>query len=251
VTVGLTATLVFTVWSLIAYRASDEAKKALAGDTLVKVTRGDAHWLFTPWRHTDPQTVGLLFFPGALVDPAAYASLAREIAREGYPVLLVELPRRAAFGGANGGEVLARARMALGTAPAVTQWVVAGHSKGAVVAARLVREGGPFVGGLVIVGSSHPRDFSLAELTIPVIKIVGTRDCVADLEKSERNRHLLPARTRWVVIQGGNHSQFGRYGFQPGDCFATIDRDRQQQLTIEAIVEAMQHVAGGDAVARR
>jgi pimeloyl-ACP methyl ester carboxylesterase len=247
---GVSATVVFAGWSLLAYRASDRAKEALRGDPAVRVTRGDAHWLFSPAAR-ERDAIGLLFFPGALVDPAAYAPLAARIAREGHPVLLVELPRRAAFGGANGDEVLSRARAAVAGVPAVSTWVIAGHSRGAVVAARLARAGGPFLGGLAIVGSTHPRDFSLADLTIPITKIVGTRDCVADMEKSDANRHLLPASSQWVVLEGANHSQFGYYGFQPGDCFATIDHDRQQRMTTEAILELMQRVQGGEAVARR
>jgi len=97
------------------------------------------------------------------------------------------------------------------------------------------------------VGTSHPRDFSLAESTLLVTKILGTRDGVAPIERSEENRHLLPATSRWVLIEGGNHSQFGWYGFQPGDHFATIDRDRQQELTRTAIVDALESAARGNA----
>jgi hypothetical protein len=92
---------------------------------------------------------------------------------------------------------------------------------------------------LVLIGSSHPRDFSLAGLTLPVAKILGSRDCVAEVQKSEANRHLLPASTRWMVIDGANHSQFGWYGFQPGDCWATIDRARQQAVTVEAVIDVL------------
>jgi hypothetical protein len=60
---------------------------------------------------------------------------------------------------------------------------------------------------------------------------------------------LLPPTTRWVLIEGGNHSQFGRYGFQPGDRFASVDRDRQQDLTSQAILAALQSAARGDAPA--
>jgi hypothetical protein len=91
----------------------------------------------------------------------------------------------------------------------------------------------------VLIGSSHPRDFSLADLTLPVAKILGSRDCVAEVEKSDTNRHLLPALTRWVVVDGANHSQFGWYGFQPGDCWATIDRARQHAVTVEAVIDVL------------
>jgi pimeloyl-ACP methyl ester carboxylesterase len=241
ITAGLVFTAGFAGWSLLAFRATAEARRVLAGDARVRVTPHEDHWLFTP--RSAPEPVGLLFFAGALVDPAAYAPLTRDVAAEGFPAVLVKLPRRAAFGGADGGEVLSRARAAMKGVPAISSWVVAGHSRGAVVAARMVRDGGPGVGGLVIVGSTHPRDFSLAGLTVPVTKILGTKDCVADLDKSERNRHLLPPSTRWVVLEGANHSQFGEYGFQPGDCFARMTRDEQRRRTKEALVDALLHAA--------
>jgi len=121
----------------------------------------------------------------------------------------------------------------------VTTWVVAGHSRGGVIASRFARDGGPSLGGLVLIGTSHPRDFSLAHLTLPVVKILGTRDCVAEIEKSEANRHLLPPTARWITIDGGNHSQFGWYGFQPGDCWATIDRERQHAATMRVLLEVL------------
>ena len=129
----------------------------------------------------------------------------------------------------------------------VSQWVIAGHSRGGAVAARFVRESSRGVRALVLVGTSHPRDFSLAESGLLFTKILGTRDGVSPVEKSEENRHLLPPTCRWVLIEGGNHSQFGSYGFQPGDRFATVDRDRQQELTREAIVDALEAAADGNA----
>lgn len=244
-TLGTIAFLGFAGWSLIAYRANDDAADALVSDQQVQVVRSAQHWSFTP-AGASLGDVGLLFFPGALVDPAAYAPLLRRVALAGYPVLLVEVPRRGAFGGADGGEVLGRARRAMQEEPSTPRWVIAGHSRGGVIASRFVREGGSNIAGLVLLGTSHPRDFSLAEAKVPVTKVLGTRDGVAPVEKSERNRHLLPATTRWVLIEGGNHSQFGSYGFQPMDRFARIDRGRQHELAGQAIVDMLQSVAAGD-----
>ncbi len=233
---GVTATIVFVGWSLVAYRARPEAWSALRSGAGVDVTRRGGYWALEPHPR---QRVGFLFFAGALVQPAAYAPLLRSIAEEGYLVLLMELPRRGVFAGADGHEVLDRARSAMSQAPAVTRWVVGGHSKGGAVAARFVRVGHPGLAGLVLVGTSHPRDFSLSEVKLPVMRIFGTRDTVADVEKLDANRHNLPPSTRMVRIDGGNHSQFGHYGFQPGDWPATISRDEQQRATRRAILDAL------------
>ena len=42
--------------------------------------------------------------------------------------------------------------------------------------------------------------------------------------------------TVWKEIKGGNHSQFGYYGFQRGDNKAEITREKQQQEILAAIL---------------
>ena len=233
---GLTGTAIFVTWSLLAYRSTQVARAALQSDARVTVTRGEAYWSFQP---AAPSTAGLIFFAGALVDPVAYAPLAHAVADAGYPVMLVELPRRGAFGGAQGPEVFARARRATQSLPRITRWVVAGHSRGGVVACHVVRDGFPGLAGAVLIGTTHPRDFSIASATIPITRVYGTRDTVADVEKLERTRGNLPPSTRIVAIDGGNHSQFGYYGFQPGDWPATISREAQHAITRQALLDAL------------
>ena len=233
---GLTGTAIFVTWSLLAYRAQGpERRTALESDARVKVTAADGYWSFTP---PSPARAGLIFFPGALVDPAAYAPLVHAIAGEGYAAILVQVPRRGAFGGAEGPEVFARARAAAAGAP-VGRWVVAGHSRGGVIACYVVRDGFPGLAGAVLLGTSHPRDFSLAATTIPMTRVYGTRDTIADVDKVERTRQNLPASARIIRIDGGNHSQFGYYGFQPGDWPATISREAQQAIVRQAILDAL------------
>ena len=239
VTVGSLAGVTFFVWFFLASRATPDARAALKSDDRVAVTHGAGFWHFAPAGGVLPGRVGLVFFPGAMIEPAAYAPLARAVADVGHPVVLVELPRRGAFGGAEKPEVIERARAGVATTPTTTRWFVAGHSRGAVVASRFALQPPIPVAGLILIGTTHPRDFSLSHLTIPVTKILGTRDAVADLEKSEANRHLLPASTRWILLEGGNHSQFGWYGFQPGDRTATLGRAAQQAATIAAVREAL------------
>ncbi|MDB6027125.1 MAG: alpha/beta hydrolase [Verrucomicrobiales bacterium] len=235
---GLTAIVGFTAWCVVAYRASDEARQALHSDKEMEVIHGDGYWSFVS-RTPSKSSLGLLFFPGSLVEPAAYAPLARAVALKGYPVLLIELPRRGAFGGASGNVAIRRARNLMEHSAHATNWVIAGHSLGGVIASRFVQQQTNGVAGLVLVGTSHPRDFSLAHLKFPVTKILGTRDGLASVKKSEETRHNLPSSAHWVVIEGGNHSQFGSYGFQPGDYRATITREQQEMQTLAAFLEML------------
>lgn len=156
---GLTLTALLIVWSLIAYRADIDAIAAATTDSNVSVTFTKGIWQYHPTTHSKSST--LIFFPGALVDPLAYAPLAHYIADEGYQVLLIELPYRGAFGGSDSHELRTRVADALASIPEFNSVVVGGHSKGAVVASRLSAKV-PNLAGLVLIGTSHPRDVDLS-----------------------------------------------------------------------------------------
>jgi pimeloyl-ACP methyl ester carboxylesterase len=232
---GITATAVFVIWSLIAYRPNSEARQASIGDGAVAVTYTEGVWELRAATRKARQTA-LVFFPGALVDPRAYAPLVRAVAAAGYPAFIVELPRRGAFGGADAPEVHVRFQAALRQLSGSAKVVLGGHSRGAVVASGLASRRLPGLAGLILIGTSHPRDVDLSELRVPVVKIAGTHDGLATTEEVKQNASKLPAGTRWVWVEGGNHSQFGWYGFQPGDWRATIDASTQRRLMIEAVL---------------
>lgn len=238
---GAITMVVFPVWMLIAFRATSHATAALSPDAHVTVVRGSHHWTFEP--KAASAKAGVLFFPGAVVDPVAYAPLLRDVAAAGYPAILVEVPRRGTLGGADDPAVFDRARTAMRSLRNVDGWVVAGHSRGGLIGATLVRGEPSKFAGLVLIGTTHPRDFSLADAPLPVTKVYGTRDTVADVEKIVANRAKLPAAARMVPIDGGNHSQFGYYGFQPGDWPATIAREEQQRQTLEALLDVLRAAA--------
>jgi len=82
---------------------------------------------------------------------------------------------------------------------------------------------------------------------VPVTKVVGTRDGLASRGEVEANRHLLPASTRWVWVEGGNHSRFGWYGFQPGDRRATIPAAAQRRQMLDAVLDLLRTAAAGGA----
>lgn len=243
VTVGVSATVIFVGWSLVAFRPSDEARAAVRSDSTVIVGHEGGVWHFTPSHPSTVSAVGLLFFPGSLVNPVAYAPLARAAAAAGVPAYIVELPRRGAFGGARDPALFTRLRTLFASAGAPARWVIAGHSLGGVVTSQVAATGIPGLAGVVLIGTSHPRDVDLSALQIPVTKIVGTRDDLASPAEVEANRHKLPPSTRWVWVEGGNHSQFGWYGFQPMDRFATISRSAQHAIMIDAVLDALRRAA--------
>jgi pimeloyl-ACP methyl ester carboxylesterase len=139
-----------------------------------------------------------------------------------------------------------RIAAALASVPDDYAIVVEGHSRGAVVASAFAAQQ-PRLAGVVLIGTSHPRDVDLSGLAVPVTKIVGTRDGLASPHEVERNAGLLPAQTRWVWVEGGNHSQFGWYGFQPMDRRPRIPAAEQRAIMTRAVLDLLQAVDSSNA----
>jgi pimeloyl-ACP methyl ester carboxylesterase len=115
-------------------------------------------------------------------------------------------------------------------------WTIVGHSRGAVHALDLVAAMPGRFSSLVIAGSTHPREKDFSRVPIRVMKVIATNDGVAPMAMSDSNRRLLPPSVRWEIIEGGNHSQFGYYGFQIFDGRATISRQEQHSHVVDSIL---------------
>ena len=238
VRIGSVALIVFLAWNLIAFQAWGVPDSSLRDDGCISVEENPESIRFTPCR---TRKMGLVFFPGSLVAPKAYVPFLRSVAEAGHPAVLVKLPLRGYSTEAAYTEGAYRARKILESG----SWMIGGHSKGGFYAAQYA---GDYAGrnsdaggarGLILVGTTHPRDRDLSGLAIPVTKILATRDRLASPERARENAARLPSGTEWVVIRGGNHSQFGYYGFQFGDRFAAISRDQQQRELVAGVVHAL------------
>jgi pimeloyl-ACP methyl ester carboxylesterase len=235
---ALAVLFILYVWN--SYRATGFDQAILSTDSKVNVTDTSDSITFTPAHGAGG--AGLIFIPGSLVDPAAYAPLARSVAEQGHAVVVLKLPFRCAPLAAQREAVVSRVRDTIRAGTAGTRWVVAGHSLGGALACRVARDPPDGVRGLVLIGTSHPRDFDLSGSTLDVTKVSASRDGLASPAEVEANAKNLPADTRWVLIEGGNHSQFGYYGFQLGDHRATTSRSDQQARTLRAILDALRRV---------
>lgn len=236
--------LLVVVWCFTAYRTTSDAKAAMISDVRVTVAFDESGvFRFSPPPTSKPAPVGLVFFPGGMVSAEAYAPLARAVAAAGYPVILVPLPRRGMFGAAWVPDVLHRALGAMHEDERAVRWVLGGHSVGAALAVRMAVDlngsGARTVAGVLLMGTTEPRSDAMAKYPFPITKIVATNDGLAKYAEAEANRAFLPASAHWVRIEGGNHSQFGWYGFQPLDQFAAISRDAQHEQMINATLEAL------------
>ena len=215
----------FVVWAENPLDASPEALAALESDSQVTVAKGDGFMAFQPV-NVEPQT-GFIFYPGGRVDYRAYAVPLHQIAAQGYQVVLLRVRLNLAFFDLNAADHF------LALYPDIKNWATGGHSLGGVAAASYAASHDQ-VDGLVL-WASYPADDSLKDKSIKVLSIYGTLD-MAGVGTFEEKRLLLPSDTEFVVIQGGNHAQFGDYGFQPGDNEPTISRSDQQQQVVDATV---------------
>ncbi|WP_321472568.1 alpha/beta hydrolase [uncultured Paludibaculum sp.] len=235
--IWIVAGLSITAWMYAGFQTVDVGPDVLRGSDRVEVVVSDSGLGFRG--RLEAKRVGLIFLPGGLVDPLAYAPLMRGIAEAGYEARLVYFPLRCACTESQIAQVFRSVRATIESEPE-TAWVLGGHSRGGMLTARYAHEVGTNgLSGLVLVGTTHPRDFSLAGLTLPITKVYASNDGVAPYAKMRHNAELLPAATRWVGIEGGNHVQFGYYRHQFGDDRATISRAEQQAALKAALVSLL------------
>jgi len=219
-TTWITTGVVFILWLFYSYQSHGVDNLLLKNDIGINIENTDEFYSFTP--QGDFKDI-FIFYPGAMVEPKAYIPLCRKIAENKIKVYLIKMPWRLASIGYN---IPKKLNLFNDTA---TTYILAGHSLGAKMAAQFVFENPGLIDKLILIGTTHPIDISLADNNIPILKIYGSKDGVADERSILDNKSKLPGTTKFVRIAGANHSQFGYYGFQLGDEKAGIDRE--QQLT--------------------
>jgi predicted alpha/beta-hydrolase family hydrolase len=210
------------------FPAAEAAVAALTGDDVVTVTATSDLITFIP---SKPTYIGLIFYPGARVEPRAYAVLMRALAARGTAIFIIKLPYDIAFFAQD------RATAIIDAHPEIRTWAVGGHSLGGVVASSYAAAHTDRVAGLLLYASYPASDLSAQLANTAVLSISGTNDGLATPEKIEQSRALLPASTHYVAITGSVHAFFGDYGAQPGDGQPTVSRAEAQAAIINASAE--------------
>lgn len=227
-TIWITAGLLFTLWMFYSYESHGVDESLFQNNTIVKVENTDDYFLFTPKKQFKNVVI---FYPGAMVETKAYVPLCRKVADNGIQVYLIKMPWRLASKGYNKPKELNLFE------DAAKNYILAGHSQGGKMAAQFVYENPKLIDKLILIGTTHPRDISLAEVEIPILKIYGSNDGVASEKEIFENKSKLPASAKFSRIEGANHAQFGYYGFQLGDDKASISREQQQRETLDEILK--------------
>lgn len=223
----------FLIWTTDYYKASDGIVAEASKKESVNIKDSD-YIVFTP-KDKKP-TTGLIFYPGAKVDPKAYSPLCSKIAKEGYQVIIVKMPLNLAIFGENrGADVIKKY-------PEIKNWVIGGHSLGGAMAASFAYKNIDKIKGLVLY-ASYPQDkYNFSKKNIKVLSLYGSNDKVANLKKVLGAKNLFPKDSMIKKIDGGNHGQFGDYGFQKGDGKSTIDGDEQVSIAAEYTVEFLSEI---------
>src|SRR5690554_6782989 len=125
------------------YEANSLALDSLKSDSLVKVeNNGDI--LFEPVSNV--KDIGFIFYPGAKVEATAYAPIAKEIASNGYTVIIAQMNFNLAILSPN------KADQIISDHKDIDTWVIGGHSLGGVMASDYALKNDK-VKGLVLLAS--------------------------------------------------------------------------------------------------
>lgn len=236
--IGLASLLVITalglfIWSATGtYPARSVALSALQSTGNVTVTQ--EKWItFRPQEETG---VGLIFYPGGLVEPAAYAPVLKQIAQEGTLVVITPMPLNLAIFNTGAAQSVMEAY------PEISSWVLAGHSLGGAAAAIYAESNSPKLAGLVLWDSYPPDSSDLSDNDLAVLSIYGTTDGVPNTDGFDSKRSLLPSGTEFVAIEGASHAQFGDYGPQKGDVEPSLSLAEQHQRVAQIMLDFISHL---------
>lgn len=210
------------------YQHQEYAKSVLISSESVAVIQSSDVIVFEP---QSPYTVGVVFYPGGKVGFESYAPLLRELAENGMYCVLCRMPADFAFMDIN------KAKDVVAEKPQLT-WYLAGHSLGGAMAAYYAAAHADELQGLILLAAYSTCN--LSQTNLRVLTVYGSNDQVMNREHLEKYAGNLPATAQLVVIEGGNHAQFGDYGFQKGDGEAFIPTELQVLQTADAILQLMQ-----------
>ncbi len=210
----LLVTLVFFLYTADYYRADGTALALLEQGEGITV-QGNAMVL----RPDTESDTALIFYPGGKVEYTAYLPLLEQLRQSGLTCILVQMPLNYAILDANAAQEL------MDDFPEIRHWYIGGHSLGGVSAGLFAEKYPESIDGLIALGAYVYGDYPPEN----ALTVYGSLN--ANLEDS------IDYTENIVVIEGGNHAQFGNYGKQAGDLDATITAEEQQTAAAEAIMD--------------
>lgn len=199
------------------YKADDTVLGVMKSDNTLRVQRN-----LTILSPDMPSNTALIFYPGAKVEHTAYIPILEKLRQNGITCVLIKMPFNMAIFDPNAADKV------FGELPGIKNWYIGGHSMGGAMASSYAGNHKDKVKGLILLGAYIYGDVSPRD----ALTIYGTLN--ANLEDNINYTENI------VIIEGGNHAQFGNYGEQRGDPPATISREEQQDIAVKAILNFIQ-----------
>lgn len=209
------------------YHADSLAIEALSTNNGYSVLNTSDSITFTPTNNKS--TTGIIFYPGAKVQPEAYSVMASKLAQNGYTTIIVKMPFNLAIFGVD------KANDVINQHNDINTWVIGGHSLGGVFASDYAVKHQDKIKGVIYL-ASYPNSNS-SNATFKALSIRGSLDGLATQDQINKNLDKFPKNTTFITINGGNHYNFGDYGVQAGDNNSTITREEQQNQTVRYIID--------------
>ncbi len=207
------------------YHATPEAIEAMQSTDQVIVTEESQCIFFDG----PSDTRAFIFYPGGDVETESYAPLLQMVAEGGMDVFLVKMPLRLAIFGKD------KATDILNEYNEYENWYIGGHSLGGAMAANYAADHHERFDGVILMAAYPTKNLKYDNLQ--VLSFYGTEDKVLNMENYVTGRELMPDDYTEIQIPGGNHAQFGNYGFQKGDGEATISANEQQAFVVDLLNE--------------
>lgn len=214
--------------------ADNTAIVALSSNGSYNVNNTSDYITFTPT--SNKSSTGIIFYPGAKIQPEAYSVIASKLASNGYTTIIVKMPFNLAIFGEN------KANEVIAQHGEISTWVIAGHSLGGVYASDYAVNNQDKIKGLIYLGS-YP-DANASNATFKALSIRGSFDGFTTNKTISENLNKFPTNTTFITINGGNHYNFADIvgGVQEGDHMSTIDKQEQQNMTIGYILEFLKNL---------
>lgn len=211
------------IWSATStYPAGEIALAAMESSSTVSVLH-DRWIVFTPEKKPE---IGVIFYPGGLVAPEAYAPVLHQLAEQGILTIVTPMPLNLAIFNTNAANAVLQAF------PEITDWVLAGHSLGGAAASIYAENHSAKINGLALWDSYPPDSADLSDNGLDVISIYGTTNGIPNTDNFEDKQYLLPVDTEFSPIEGASHAQFGDYGPQTGDVVPSISAAEQHEYVV-------------------
>lgn len=206
----------FFVYVNVYYKADETALAILEENENITII--DNLLILSPDEETD-NGIGIMFYPGAKVESTAYLPILDKLRDEGFTCVLIEMPFNMAIFNVDAGDDVFELNLD------IESWYIMGHSMGGSLATSYAADNQDKLDGAILLGAYIYGDYPAED----ALTIYGTFNSNLE-EKMDYTENI-------VIIDGGNHAQFGNYGKQDGDPDATITADEQQNIAVDAIVE--------------